>query len=106
VAAVVLGFALVPLYRGQGAAWALLIAIVINFALVYFCVRRWVVEVPVLQQLSAPLITLAVSTVVYAALAGWNGWVAITCGSLVYAAGVGWFSGRQLASFVRTIAGR
>jgi len=106
VAAVVLGFALVPLYRGQGAAWALLIAIVINFALVYFCVRWWVVEVPVLQQLSAPLITLAVSTVVYAALAGWNGWVAITCGSLVYAAGVGWFSGRQLASFVRTIAGR
>jgi O-antigen/teichoic acid export membrane protein len=105
-AAVILGFALVPFYRGQGAAWALVIAIFINFVLVYFCVRRCVVEVPVFRQLAAPLVTLAVSALVYAALVQWNPWAAIACGSAVYAAGLAWFSGRQLASFVRTIATR
>ena len=105
IAAVLLGFALVPLYRGQGAAWALaMIAIFLNFALVYYCVRRFVVEVPVVRQLAAPLLTLAVSAVAYTALVQWNSWLALICGSAVYAAGLLWFSGRQLASVVRTIA--
>jgi O-antigen/teichoic acid export membrane protein len=53
--AVLLGFALVPSNRGRGAAWALLIAIVINFVLVYISVRQLVVEVPVHRQLPMPL---------------------------------------------------
>jgi len=84
VAAVVLGFLLVPLYGGVGAAWALLIANVLNFILVYLAVRRLVAEVPVHRQLAAPLAACALSFVVYRMLAGWNPWVAIAVSMALY----------------------
>jgi O-antigen/teichoic acid export membrane protein len=101
--AVLLGFALVPFYRGRGAAWALLIAVVINFVLVYISVRQLVVEVPVHRQLATPLAALAVSMIFYLTLARWNVWVALTGGSALYWAGLAQSDGRRLASFLLTI---
>ena len=84
VAAVGLGFLLVPIYGGVGAAWALLIANVANFVLVYLAVRRSVAEVPVHRQLAGPLLACLVSLAIYRALAGWNEWVAV-------AVSLGWY---------------
>jgi O-antigen/teichoic acid export membrane protein len=106
VVAVVLGLALVPLFRGLGAAWALLIANIVNFVLVYFVVRKLVVEVPVHRQLAVPLLSLAAAAVVYFALLHWNFWIALAAGTAVYCAGLLWSDGRELISFVRVVAGR
>ena len=101
--AVLLGFALVPFYRGPGAAWALLIAFVVNFVLVYISVRRLVVEVPVYRQLAKPMAALAVAVIPYLVLARWNARVALAAGASVYVAGLVWSDGRRLASFLLTI---
>lgn len=107
VAAVVLGFGLVPLYGGRGAAWALLLANTFNFVLVYFAVRKVIVEVPVWRQLAAPLYVLAASAVCYLLLlAKWNVWISLAGASAVYLAGLAWSDGRRLAAFVRTILRR
>jgi len=103
VAAVLLGFTLVPFYGGPGAAWALLIALLINFALVYVSVRQLVVKVPVHRQLYAPLSALAVSVILYLVLARWNVGVALAGGSAVYVAGLVGSDGPRLASFLLTI---
>jgi PST family polysaccharide transporter len=103
LAAVLLGFTLVPFYGGPGAAWALLIALLINFALVYISVRQLVVEVPVHRQVFAPLSALAVSVILYLVLARWNVGVALASGSAVYVAGLMGSDGPRLASFLRTI---
>jgi O-antigen/teichoic acid export membrane protein len=102
-AAVLFGFALVPVFGGPGAAWALLIANLINFLLVYAAVRQLVVEVPVYRQLLMPLATLAVSAVLYLALAPWNVWIALALGCAVYVAGLYWTDGRRFVSFLRTV---
>jgi O-antigen/teichoic acid export membrane protein len=104
--AVILGFALIPPFQGQGAAWALLIANFVNFLLVYFSVRQLVVEVPVCRELGKPLFALAVSAVVFLLLAKWNIWIALTGGSAVYAAVLVWSDGPQLFAFVRTMANK
>jgi len=101
--AVLLGFALVPFYRGPGAAWALLIALLLNLALVYISVRRLVVEVPVHRQLAAPLTALAVSVILYLVLARWNVGVALAASAAVYMTGLVRSDGRRLASFLLTI---
>jgi len=101
--AVLLGFALVPFYRGPGAAWALLIALLLNLALVYISVRRLVVEVPVHRQLAAPLTALAVSVILYLVLARWNVGVALDASAAVYMTGLVRSDGRRLASFLLTI---
>ncbi|MGO9272394.1 MAG: flippase [Terriglobia bacterium] len=106
VAAVVLGFALVPFYGGPGAACAILIALLINFVLVYEAVRRLVVEVPVHRELAKPLMALAVSLALGLALAKWSFWVAVGGASAVYLAGLLRSDGRALASFLRTIIRR
>jgi O-antigen/teichoic acid export membrane protein len=103
VAAVALSFALVPLYKGQGAAFALLIANVINLILVYITVQKRIVRVPVGRQLMAPLMALAVAAVFYAALVEWNYWAALAVGSVVYLLGLAWSDGRELLTFVQTI---
>ena len=102
-AAVVLGFALVPLYNGPGAAWAVLIANIINFALVYVSVRQLIVEVPVHRQLTMPLSALALSMVFYFAFAKWNVWIAAAGGLVCYIVGLACSDGRQLAGFLQTI---
>jgi O-antigen/teichoic acid export membrane protein len=100
---VILGFALIPRFQGQGAAWALIIANLVNFVLVYFSVRQLVVEVPVYRELVRPLSALAVSTVVFLLLQRWGIWIALAGGSAVYAAVLAWSDGSLLFGFVRTL---
>jgi O-antigen/teichoic acid export membrane protein len=96
---VALGLALVPRYGGEGAAWALLAANVANLVMVYFSVRSLVVDVPIHRQLFLPLCALAISTLVYGALAPWSEWTALAGACLVYACSFGWADGRRLAEF-------
>jgi O-antigen/teichoic acid export membrane protein len=101
--AVLLAFALIPLYRGLGAAWALLIANIVNFALVYFAVRKLVVEVPVHRQLYAPLAALGLASLCLLALSRWSLAAAVCAAGAVY---VGVFlksDGPRLALFLRSI---
>ena len=65
VVAVGLGFALVPLYGGIGAAWALLIANAVNLLLVWNAVRELVAVIPLRALLTAPLGALLFSGIVY-----------------------------------------
>jgi O-antigen/teichoic acid export membrane protein len=104
VAAVALSFALVPLYNGEGAASALLLANFINLVLVYLSVRQLVVPVPVGRQLVAPLTALAAAAVFYLALVKWNYWLALAVAVATYASCLVRSDGRQLLSFVKTIA--
>jgi O-antigen/teichoic acid export membrane protein len=105
VAAVACGFALEPFYAGPGAAYALLIANCLNFALVYFGVRRLVTGIPLRQQITAPLISMVIATGVSLALYRWNVWLAVIAGSAVYLAGLIISDGARLMAFVRTMAG-
>jgi O-antigen/teichoic acid export membrane protein len=101
--AVLLAFALIPWYKGVGAAWALLIANIVLFALVYFAVRRYVVEVPVHRQLFAPLLALGPAALVCLALARWNLYAAVLSAAAVY---VGVFlksDGPKLILFVQSV---
>ena len=104
VVAVILGFTLVPLYGGAGAAWALVIANAVNLLLVYYSVRQLVVEVPLRAQIATPLFTLAASMLAYVALLQWNPMIALAGGSLVYLIGFASTDGRRLTSFIRMIA--
>lgn len=107
VAAVALGFAMVPLYGGIGAAWALLLANILNFALVYFAVRKVIVEVPVWRQLAAPLAVLAISAAAYfALLAKSNVWIALAGGSAIYIAGLAVSDGPRVFAFARSFVQR
>jgi PST family polysaccharide transporter len=101
--AVLLAFALIPSYKGVGAAWALLIANIVLFALVYFAVRRYVVEVPVHRQLFAPLLALGLASLVCLVLARWNLYAAVLAAAAVY---VGVFlkaDGPKLILFVKSV---
>lgn len=104
VVAVALGFALVPLYGGTGAAWALLIANAVNFVLVWIAVRRQVTPIPIGSHLLAPGGALAVSGVVYVALAARNELLALPAAIAIYLAALLFFDGRLLISFLRSLA--
>jgi O-antigen/teichoic acid export membrane protein len=105
VAAVALGFAIVPFYGGIGAAWALLLANVVNFALVYFAVRDVIVEVPIARQVAAPFAVLLVSAAGYFAIAAkWNVWTALGGASAIYLCGLILADGRRLLAFARIFA--
>jgi len=101
--AVVLGLALVPLYAGVGAAWALLIANGINFLLVRHAVRELVAAVPLGANLAAPVAALLISAVVYLALAGRNQPLALSGAISVYLAALLCCDGRRLFSFARSL---
>jgi O-antigen/teichoic acid export membrane protein len=102
-ATVIFGFALVPVFRGPGAAWTILISTAINFVLVYISVRRLVIEIPVHRQLAMPLLALVISTIFYLALAKWNVWIALLGAFALYVACLARSDGPQLAEFLRTI---
>ena len=104
--AVLLAFALIPMFRGPGAAWALVIGNVVNFALVYSSVRQLVVEVPVYRNLVRPLLALAASGIVFMLLQSWNFWGALAGACAVYAAGLALSDGRDLIAYLRAITGR
>jgi len=101
--AVALGCALVPLYAGVGAAWALLIANGINFLLVRNAVCELVAAVPLAAALAAPAGALVISAVVYLALAGHNQPLALSGAISVYLAALLCFDGRRLFSFARSL---
>ena len=101
--AVLLAFALIPLYKGLGAAWTLLIANVVNFIFVYYAVRKLVVEVPVHRQLFAPLTALLLASLCWFGLAPSNPRVAVLVAAAVY---VGVFvrsDGARLILFLRSV---
>jgi len=103
VAAVTLSFMLVPLYGGVGAAWALLLANVIYFALTYFSVKQLIVRVPVGPQLVAPVLALALAGGFYLMLHAWNIWLALTAAIIVYILAMVYSDGRQLMAFIQVI---
>ncbi len=84
VVAIVLAFALIPSYKGVGAAWALLIANIVLLVFAYFAVRKLVVEVTVHRQLFAPLAALALASLCFLALARWNLLAAVSVAAVVY----------------------
>jgi PST family polysaccharide transporter len=103
--AVVLAFVLIPPYKGLGAAWALLIANIVLFALVYFAVRRNVVEVPVHRQLFAPLLALGLAALCIFVLAPRNLPVAAVVAAAVYMGVFVKSDGPRLTQFVRSLVG-
>ena len=104
VVAVALGFALVPLYGGMGAAWALLIANAVNALLVWNAVRVLVTAIPLRALLAAPVCALLISAIVYFALASRNPPLAVSAAVTVYVAALLCFDGRRLFSFMRSLA--
>lgn len=103
-AAVLLGFALEPSLAGIGAAYALLAASCLNFALVYFAVKRLVVPIPVHRQLAAPLAALALSMAAYALMAKWGVAIAVGSGSVAFLAVLGVSDAPQLAGFLGNLS--
>src|SRR4029078_107810 len=65
VVAIVCGFAFVPAFGAIGAAWALLAANTVLFALAYREVSRLVVRVPFLRDAAMPAAGLAVSLALF-----------------------------------------
>lgn len=104
VVAVGLGFALVPLYGGTGAAWALLTANAVNFLLVWNAVRKLITVIPLRAHLAAPLGALLVSGIVYFALVGKSLPLAVSGAVAVYLAALLCFDGRRLFSFMRSLS--
>jgi len=82
--AVSLAFALVPSFGGVGAAWALLVANLVNLGLQYKSVQRDVAEVPFAAHLIQPVIGLAVAAVAFQLLAGLNRWMAAAVAATAY----------------------
>ena len=101
--AVTLGLILVPRYDGPGAAWALLIANIVNFALAYLYVKKLVVEVSFHRQLAAPLLTLAAAAAVFLALRA-HFWIALIAACALYLGAFAWVDGRRFASIIRAAA--
>ncbi len=103
VIAVTLGLTLVPLMGDFGAAWALLIANIVNFALVYRAFRQHVVEIRIHNQLLKPLSALALAAAVFGLLRHehLNPWIAAVAASFAYGAVLVSTEGRQILSFVR-----
>jgi PST family polysaccharide transporter len=104
VAAVVSGLVLTPLYGGSGAACALLIANGLNLVLVYFSVRKLIVNVPIWPQLRVPLAALVGGAIVFFALQRWNLFGALAAGSLLYLAVFVWKDGSSLLTFLQSVA--
>jgi O-antigen/teichoic acid export membrane protein len=105
LAAVAFGVLLTPHYGAQGTACALLIASILNFALVYASVRRHVMAITVHRQLLAPLLALATAAGVYVLLERWNSQIALLASCIWYLGILLWRDGPQLLTFLRTIPG-
>jgi PST family polysaccharide transporter len=100
--AVVLAFALIPLYKGLGAAWALLAANIVNFALVYYAVHKLVVDVPVHRQIFGPLTALGLASASWLVVARWNPTAAVLVAVVVYFCVFMKSDGPKLVLFLRS----
>jgi len=106
VAAVLLGLLLVPVYHESGAAWALLLANILNLVLVYFAIRRWVDHIPMLKQLGEALGAMAVATLIFYSLKWLNIWIASAISGSGYAAVMFLSQGRRVRSLVGLVRKR
>lgn len=106
VVAVLLAFALIPWHKGLGAAWALLIANLVNFALVYFALRKLEVDVPVHRPLFAPIAALGTASLCFFWLAKWSHSAAVWAAAAIYIAILLLTDGRNLLSFLRSVVRR
>ena len=101
--AVVLCFALIPIWGALGAAFALVAANLVNFGLAYYFVRREVLRIPFHRQLSGPAIAFASSAVVFAALVRFNPWLAVTAAAGLYIALLFLYEGAGVLSLMRSL---
>jgi O-antigen/teichoic acid export membrane protein len=85
-AAVVLGVSLVPLFGAIGAAWALLLANVLNLVLVFESVRRRVMAIPFHEQLTEAIGAMVVAMGVFFVFVWVNVWLAAALSFLTYTA--------------------
>jgi O-antigen/teichoic acid export membrane protein len=102
-AAVISGLILTPLYGGRGAAYALIIANALNLVLVYFSVRKLVVNVPLWPQMRVPIAALGSGALIFVALVGWNRFAAVAAGSLWYLGVLAWKDGSSLITFLQSL---
>jgi PST family polysaccharide transporter len=101
--AVLGGLALVPLFGATGAAWALLLANLSVFVLVYRSVRRRVADLPLAKYLASPAAGVAVATLIWLLLSPGNIWIAGAAASAGYIAVLAFFDGHRLRPAIRTV---
>jgi len=100
---VLLAFALIPLYKGSGAAWALLIGNIVYFALTYYAVQRLEVEITVHRQVIAPLAALALAGLCSLGVASWSHVAAVLVACAVYIGVFMKIDGARLFLFTRSV---
>jgi O-antigen/teichoic acid export membrane protein len=101
--AIVAGIALVPFFGATGAAFALLIANISTFGLVYTSVRRLVADVPFAEHLLRPAIGLALGIGIFFSLVRFNVWIAGAAGAAGYISVLALSQGRHFLSLARTV---
>jgi O-antigen/teichoic acid export membrane protein len=103
VIAIVSGLILTPIYGGSGAACALLIANAFNLVLVYFSVRKLIVEVPIWPQIRVPVAALLSGALIFFAIMRWNLFGALAAASLWYLGILAWNDGSSLLTFIQSL---
>jgi len=101
--AVFLGCGLVPLFGATGASWALLIANLANFVMVYYAVQRHVQTIPFHPQLLHPLLATAAAGILFHMLSPMNVWAAVSAASLLYGSILAASQGRNFVSFLQVL---
>ena len=84
--AIALGFLFTIRWGALGAAWALVIANLTSLALLYLCVRRYIVRIDFHRQLLKPLAAVAICLTVDLGLGSPNRWVGAAAVAVVYLA--------------------
>jgi len=106
VAAVVLGVSLVPLFGATGAAWALLLANVLNLGLVFESVRRRVVAIPFREQLTEAVGAMTVALGVFFVFVWVNVWVAAALSVATYTGALVLSHGRPAVTLYKLVVKR
>jgi O-antigen/teichoic acid export membrane protein len=104
--AVVLGVSLVPFFGATGAAWALLLANILNLILVFESVRRCIVAIPFRKQLIEAVGALTVAMGVFFVFVWVNVWVAAALSCAAYAGTLALSHGPHALTLYRLVAKR
>ena len=104
--AVAAGFAFVPLFGATGAAWALLVANVVNFALVYDSVRRKVAVIHFHHHLYEPLAAMAGAAVIFVLFERAGVWAASVIAGAAYLAVLTRAQGGEALALLRGVLAR
>jgi len=101
------GLALVPLYGDTGAAWALLLANLLQFVLAYYYVRKHVTRISFRNQLWEPAFAFSLGFASYLCLKPLlHPWIAGSLAACVYGAVLLWFNGRDTLLLIRNLRGK